>query len=159
ATAIARFENLTAAAECVGALRTSPLQPVSCEWIGPENEIWLRFGEDSRAVDWQLKNLPAAADWKIVEGPDESAVWERLRNRYAALGPCVVRVVGMPAGVREMIALYRPQAWIAHVLNGIVLMQMESAEQVSAIRVNYRAVIERAPMDVRQRVPTFGLNA
>jgi glycolate oxidase FAD binding subunit len=158
ATVTARFENFAAAAECVAAVRKSPLQPVSCEWIGPDNEVWLRFGEDSRAVDWQLKNVPAMADWKIVEGPEEAVAWERLRIRYAALGPLAVRVIGLPTAVREIIEVYRPHAWIAHALNGIVLMAVASAEEIGAIRGRYRAVIEKAPVEVRRKVPTFGLN-
>jgi glycolate oxidase FAD binding subunit len=158
ATAVSRFENIDAAAACVSAVRKSPLQPVSCEWTGPENEVWLRFGEDAQAVDWQLKNLPPG-DWKIVEGDEESAAWERLRIRYNGFGPIVLRTIGLPAAVREMIQEYRPAAWVAHALNGIVLMQLSAAEQIHAVRRKYRAVIEKAPLEVRKTTSTFGLNA
>ena len=157
ATAIARFADVQSAAACIAVIRKSPLQPVSCEWFGPDNEVWLRFGEDPRAVDWQLKNLPAA-DWKVVEGPDEIAAWERLRSRFLALGPIVLRVIGLPTLVREIIEEYRPAAWVAHALNGIVLMQIESGTEVSRVRSKYRAVIEKAPLAVRREVATFGLN-
>jgi FAD/FMN-containing dehydrogenase len=118
----------------------------------------LRFGEDPRAVDWQLKNLPSGADWKIVEGPDEIAAWERLRTRFLAFGPIVLRVVGLPTLVREIIEEYRPAAWIAHALNGIVLLQIESAADINRVRKKYRALIEKAPLAVRREVATFGLN-
>ena len=157
ATAVARLADMESAAACVAAVRKSPLQPVSCEWTGPANEVWLRFGEDARAVDWQLQNLPRVADWKVLEGPDEVAAWERLRVTYNALGPVVVRVVGLPSSVREIIEEYRPAAWVAHALNGIVMMQVLPAD-IPRIREKYRAVIEKAPIEVRREIPTFGLN-
>jgi glycolate oxidase FAD binding subunit len=158
ATAIARFKDLELAAAAVATVRKSALQPVSCEWVGPENELWLRFGEDPRAVDWQLKNLPPVADWQVHEGPEEADAWERLRSRYLAFEPIVTRAVGLPTSVHEIIKEYRPGAWIAHALNGIVLMQMSSAEEIGRIRQKYRTVIERASVEVRRKVPTFGLN-
>jgi FAD/FMN-containing dehydrogenase len=157
ATAIGRFPSAEAVAACLSLIRGSALQPVSCEWIGPDNEIWLRFGEDSRAVEWQLKNLPEGTDWVVSEGVDEKAAWEKLRKGYHALGPVVLRVVGLPTAVREIIEEYRPAAWIAHAMNGIVLLQVSSAEEIVRIRQKYRAVIERAPLEIRREVPTFGL--
>ena len=156
ATAVARFADFDSAAACVAAVRKGPLQPVSCEWIGPENAVWLRFGEHPRAVDWQLQNLPPA-DWNILEGTEETAAWERFRAGYLAFGPIVVRAIGLPTAVREIIVEYRPQAWIAHALNGIVLLQLSSAEEITRVRQKYRAVIEKAPLDVRRKIPTFGL--
>jgi glycolate oxidase FAD binding subunit len=158
ATAVARFGDKAGAVECIAALRKSTLQPVSCEWIGPDNEIWLRFGEHPRAVDWQLKNLPRSADWVISEGTEETAAWERVRNRYNSFEPIVVRVVGLPTQVREIIEEYRPAEWIAHALNGIVLMRLASAGDVPRIREKYRVVIEKAPIEERRRIPTFGLS-
>jgi glycolate oxidase FAD binding subunit len=158
ATAIARFPDLQAAAEATAAIRKSGLQPVSCEWIGPENEVWLRFGEDPRAVDWQLKNLPPVADWRLLEGPDETAAWERLRSLYNAFGPAIVRAIGLPTTVHEIIREYRPVAWIAHALNGIVLMQISSPDEIRRIRQKHRTVVEKAPLEVRREIPTFGLN-
>src|SRR5262245_58838518 len=159
ATTVAKFESVESAFACVSAVRKGPLQPVSCEWVGPENEVWLRFGEDPRAVQWQIDSLPTGTDWTVFEGPEEKAVGERLRRRYQESGPVVVRAVGLPTEVREIIQEYRPAAWIAHALNGIVLMQMESAEEISRLRQRYRAVIEKAPLEVRRRIATFGLNA
>ena len=157
ATAVTRFDNSDAAAEGVTAVRKSALQPVSCEWTGPENEVWLRFGEDPRAVDWQLKNLPPVADWTILEAADEAAAWERLRNRYHALTTIIVRAVGLPTAVHEIIKEYRPEAWIAHALTGIVLMQVSSPGEIVRVRQKYRVVIEKAPVEVRRQTPTFGL--
>lgn len=149
ATAIGRADDL-------GAIRKSALQPIACEWIGPENEVWLRFGEHPRAVDWQLKDLPPG-DWKILEGEEESAAWEQLRKRYHELGPIVIRVVGLPSAVHEIIQEYRPASWIAHALNGIVIMSVTGAEEIRRIRMKYRTVIERAPIEARRQIATFGL--
>jgi glycolate oxidase FAD binding subunit len=156
ATAIARLENRDAAARLLSSLRKGVLQPVTCEWVGPANEIWLRFGEHPSAVEWQLKNLPAA-DWKIVDAGEEAESWEGLRKRYNQFGPVVMRVVGRPTDVNEIIGEYQPGAWVAHALNGIVLMQISAAE-IGRIRAKYRGVIEKAPIDVRREIPTFGLN-
>src|SRR5205085_571703 len=60
ATAIVQTGDTDAAAELVRSIRTSALQPIACEWVGPENEIWVRLGEHPRAVEWQIKNLPSA---------------------------------------------------------------------------------------------------
>jgi glycolate oxidase FAD binding subunit len=152
ATVVGRFEDRTTAAAAVQAIRLSPVQPVACDWLGPENSIWLRFGEDSMAVDWQLKNLPDG-NW-IVE-PD--SVWDTLRQQYDALGPIVVKVVGMPAAVSEIIEEYCPKAWIAHALNGIVLMAVSGGDEVNRIRRKHRAVVERAPVEARRQIATFGL--
>jgi glycolate oxidase FAD binding subunit len=151
-TSVASFKDGAAAAKAVREIRTGVLQPVSCEWAGPDNAIWLRFGEDSRAVEWQLKNLPDG-DWVT----ESDTAWERLRRQYDELGPVVLKVIGMPAAVSEIIEECRPQAWIAHALNGIVLMSVQGAEDVRRIRQKYRAVIERAPVEVRREACTFGL--
>jgi glycolate oxidase FAD binding subunit len=156
ATAVGRFGDLESAAACVTAVRKSVLQPLSCEWVGPQNEVWLRFGEHPRAVDWQLQNLPPG-DWHVLEGADETAQWERLRNTYNSMGPIVVRAVGLPTVVREIIKEYQPAAWVAHALNGIVLMQVRSGDEIPRLREKYRVVIEKAPLQVRREIPTFGL--
>ena len=157
ATAVARTGSVDAAAQLIEAIRKSAVQPVACEWIGPANEIWLRLGEHPSAVDWQIKNLPAA-DWTILEGGDESAGWEKVRTHYHTLGPMVVRVVGLPTTVHEIIKEYRPDQWIAHALNGIVLAQVGSGADIQRIRAKHRAVLEKAPLEVRREIPTFGLN-
>jgi len=43
-------------------------------------------------------------------------------------------------------------------LNGIVLMQITSPDEIGRIRQKYRAVIEKAPVEVRRQFPTFALN-
>jgi glycolate oxidase FAD binding subunit len=156
ATAIARAADRDEAAGLIASVRKSALQPISCEWVGSENEVWLRFGEHPRAVDWQLTNLPPG-DWMLLEAEDEAAAWERLRARFAQLGPVVLRVVGLPTTVREIIEEYRPSAWISHALNGIVLMEVSGAEEIRRVREKYRAVIDRAPLEVRRAIGTFGL--
>ena len=158
ATAVARFADVESAASCVAAVRKSALQPLACEWVGSENQVWLRFGEHPRAVDWQLQNLPPMAEWQVFEGPEEAAQWERLRDAYNAMGPIVVRAVGLPSTVREIISEYRPGAWVAHALNGIVLMQVKSGDEIRRLREKYRTVIEKAPLAVRREIPTFGLS-
>lgn len=158
ATAIAAFDDTKSAAACVASLRTGPLQSVSCEWVGPENEIWLRFGEHPQAVDWQLKNLPAGAQWRVVEGIAEADAWEQLRGRHQQCAPIMVRTVGLPSQVHEIIEEYKPPAWFAHALNGVVLVQVASGEDIKRIRRKYRAVIEKAPMEIRRQVPAFGLS-
>jgi glycolate oxidase FAD binding subunit len=157
ATAVAQTASIDAAGDLVSSIRKSPLQPVSCEWIGPENEVWVRLAEDPGAVEWQLKHLPAA-DWKILEGTAEAAAWETVRERYQRLRPVVVRIIGLPTTLHEIIKEYRPNAWIAHALNGIVLAQVSSAADICRIREGYRAVIEKASLEVRREIATFGLN-
>jgi glycolate oxidase FAD binding subunit len=157
ATAIAKAGDTDVAVQLISSLRRSAVQPISEEWVGPDNEIWLRLGEHPRAVEWQLKNLPSA-DWTILEGSEETAAWEKLRSRYHALSPVTLRVVGLPTAVHEIIKEYRPSAWIAHALNGIVLAQVGSAADIRRIREKYRAVIESAPLEVRREVATFGLD-
>ncbi len=154
ATARVRCENAAAAAGLLSAIRSSPLNPVSCEWVGPENAVWIRFGEHPSAVDWQLRNLPAA-DWQIIEGAGESAEWEKLRQHYHELGSVMLRVIGLPGTVSEIVSEYKPKAWIAHVLNGIVLMAVSTSDEIRAIRSRYRVVVEKAPVEMRREVGTF----
>jgi glycolate oxidase FAD binding subunit len=157
ATAIAQAGTANGAAELISSVRQSALQPVSCEWIGPENEIWVRLAEHPKAVEWQLRNLPPA-DWKILEGNEEEAAWEKLRLRYAGLQPVVARVIGLPTTVHEIIAENQPAAWIAHALNGIVLAQVSTPADILRLRQKNRVVIEKAPLEVRREIATFGLN-
>jgi FAD/FMN-containing dehydrogenase len=153
ATAIARFDDRQTASKALAAIRASVLQPVSCVWLGPENSVWLRFGESPQAVDWQLKNLPAG-NWVSGENSD----WDRLRNVYHELGPTVLKVIGNPAAAEAIVAELQPTAWIAHALNGIVLMPSGDVGEIQRIRERYRAVIERAPVETRKQAATFGLN-
>ena len=156
ATAVIGCATAGEAAALLAAIRRSSVQPVSLEWLGPPHEVWVRFGEHPKAVEWQLKNLPVG-DWKVVEGEEEAAAWGRLRNRYAKLGPVAVRVVGLPSTMHEIIEEYRPAAWIAHAMNGIVLMVVSSSDEIQRLRQRYRTIIERAPVEVRREFATFGL--
>jgi glycolate oxidase FAD binding subunit len=158
-TAIAEFQNLQEALTVLGGIRKSPLQPIACELVGGAgvaNAIWIRFGEHPAAVAWQISQLQAA-DWKIIESDLESAAWERLRMQHAKLGPVVIRVVGLPSEAGTMIEQFKPVSWIAHAASGIVLMAFENADGVGRIRERFPAVIEKAPLEVRRRVATFGV--
>jgi glycolate oxidase FAD binding subunit len=156
ATAVAHFNSAADAEKVLATLRTSKLQPIACELVGPEHALWIRFGEHPQAVDSQIAELPKAA-WKVLQGEDESAGWEKLRKTYAGLGPIVLRVVGKPSEVQSIIESYRPVSWIAHALNGIVLMSVQQAETIDVVRESFPAVIERAPAEIRQRKGTFGV--
>jgi hypothetical protein len=131
---------------------------VSCVWAGPENEVWLRFGEHPDAVAWQLKNLPAS-DWRVVRDADQLPEWDSLRRKYEAIGPIMLKIIGPPSSTLHIVRQFQPLAWIAHPLNGIVLMAVSDPEVVVRIRQQYPAVIERAPVEVRRKIPTFGLTA
>ena len=72
ATAIAQFGSMAEALTALSAMRTGTLQPIACEFVGPNHELWLRFGEHPRAVEMQLAQLPSAS-WKVHEGADEIA--------------------------------------------------------------------------------------
>ena len=74
-----------------------------------------------------MAQLPPAS-WKVFEGAEETAAWERLRAAYAAMGPIVVRVIGKPTDVQGIIEAYGPSSWIAHAMNGIVLMAVGDAQ-------------------------------
>jgi glycolate oxidase FAD binding subunit len=160
ATAIAVFGTLPEALAVLTQIRMSPLQPIACELAGRSDDdrhvLGLRFGEHPQAVAWQIANLPAAP-WKVFEGESESAAHEDLRTRYAALGPVVVRVIGLPTQVGSMIEEFRPLSWIAHASSGIVLMAFANADSVGLIRKRFPAVLEKAPLEVRRRVATFGV--
>ena len=156
ATAIARFGSVADAVAALSAVRKGTLQPIACEFIGPEHEIWLRFGEHPRAVEMQLAQLPSAS-WKVHEGAEEVAAWERLRAAYAAMGPIVLRVVGKPTDVPGIIDAYDPESWIAHGMNGIVLMALGDVQSAEAVRRKFPAIVERAPREIRKRLGVFGV--
>ena len=158
-TAIAEFQNFQDALAVLGGIRKSPLQPIACELVGGSgqaNAIWIRFGEHPAAVAWQNAQLPSA-DWSVIEGDLESAAWERLRLQHAKLGPVVIRVVGLPSETGTMIEQFHPVSWIAHAASGIALMAFDNADRVPHIREHYPAVIERAPLEMRRSVATFGV--
>lgn len=156
ATAVAEFESKAEAVQVLNALRKSPLQPIACEFVGPKCALWLRFGEHPRAVDTQIAQLPAAS-WTIYKGAEEGAAWERLRATFATMGPVVLRVIGKSTDVPGIIETCGPSSWIAHALNGIVLMAVADAPGIEAVRRKYPAVIERAPVEIRRRTGTFAV--
>jgi FAD/FMN-containing dehydrogenase len=155
-TAIARFDRATDANAVVSEIRRSSLTPISCELVGPGHAVAVRFEEHPKAIPGQIAKLPPA-QWKVFEGDDEIAVHDELRGRYASMGPVVVRVVCLPTEIGAIVETYQPSAWIAHAMNGIVLMALPDAERIPAIRERYEAVIERAPLETRRRVGTFGV--
>jgi glycolate oxidase FAD binding subunit len=156
ATAIAEFSTQAEAVGALKAIQKSALQPIACELVGPQHSIWIRFGEHSRAVDFQISQLPPAT-WKVFEDAEETAAWERLRRTHSGMGPIVLRVVGRPTDVPGILDSYKPGAWIAHGMNGIVLISVTDATAVDIVRQNFPAIVERAPLDVRRRVGTFGV--
>jgi glycolate oxidase FAD binding subunit len=157
ATAVAKFASLADAADLLARLRKTALQPISCELAGPKHSIWIRFGEHPRAVDWQISQLPQA-DWQLLEGPDETAAWAELRNQYLSMGPTVIRVVGLPTEIQGIVETFQPSSWIAHALNGIVLMTVPDAQAIAQVRERFPVIIEKAPADVRRSAGTFGVS-
>jgi FAD/FMN-containing dehydrogenase len=73
------------------------------------------------------------------------------------MGPIVVRVVGLPTEVSSIIESCGAGAWLAHAMNGIVLMAVPDVQTVVRIRERFPAVIESAPPDVRRTAGTFGV--
>jgi glycolate dehydrogenase FAD-binding subunit len=158
ASARIRAADPADAATMIGRLQQSSLDPVSFLWSGPDNEIRIRFGEDPSAVAWQLGRLPelVAGDWEEFDADAEDELWNQARVQYEALAPPVLRVAARPSKLAGLIGRYRPRAWLAHVANGIVLMSV-TEDQISAVREEYPAILERAPLDLRRRIPTFGV--
>ena len=159
-TAVAEFGSLAEALAVLAVIRRSPLQPIACELVGRSNpaahSVWMRFGEHPAAVAWQIKQLPPAA-WKVVEGEDESAVWENLRVEHSRLGPVVIRAVGLPSEIDTMLNQFRPTSWIAHAASGVALLAFDSADGIERLRDRFPAVMEKAPLEVRRKVATFGV--
>jgi FAD/FMN-containing dehydrogenase len=156
ATAIAEFGSSAEAVNALAAIRTSALQPIACEWSGPRNALWVRFGEHPRAVESQIGQLPKA-DWKVLEAEGEAAAWEQLRGTYSSMGPVVLRVIGLPTDVPRIVEAYRPVSWMVHGMNGIALIALNDSSAIEAVRQEYPCVIERAPREVRQHAGTFGV--
>jgi glycolate oxidase FAD binding subunit len=156
ATAIAAFGTLAEATSVLAAIRKSALQPIACELTGPKHELWLRFGEHPRAVDGQIAQLPPAS-WKVLEGTDETAAWENFRQTYDTMGPIVLHVIGKPTEVPGIIEAFGPSSWIAHAMNGIVLMGLTDAQKIPVVRQQFPAIIEKAPREVRQAFGTFAV--
>ncbi len=155
ATAQLQVSTLEDASEVVGRLRRGPLEPVSFVWIGPENRIYIRFGDSTRAVEWQMDHLPDG-DWERLEPAQEHTAWESVHDFHAGLGDVVIRVAVSPSAVGDLLNRFEPASWLAHPARGIVLMNLPP-ERVAELRREFPVVVERAPLEVRRRVPTFGL--
>jgi len=69
----------------------------------------------------------------------------------------VLRVVGKLTDVPGIIDSYDPASWIAHGLNGIVLMALRDTQSADAVREKFPAIVERAPREIRKRFGTFGV--
>lgn len=156
ATAIAEFSTMTEAAAALASMRKSALQPIACELVGPRHAVWLRFGEHPRAVETQIAQLPAAT-WNVYEGAEESTPWEQLRSSYLAMGPILTRVIARPTDIPGIIEAFRPTSWIAHAMNGIVLMALGDTQTTEAVRKKFPVVIESAPKEIRGAIGTFGV--
>jgi glycolate oxidase FAD binding subunit len=157
ATATARLEvaDLATASEMVRQIRTGPLEPISLVWCGPRHTIVVRFGEHPSAVAWQLDNLPEG-DWTHFDQEAEAGVWADVRRHYQGLIEPVVRVGALPSQVYGILERYKPQSWIVHAANGVILMTVDP-EGIPIIRQDFPAILERAPIEVRRRIPTFGV--
>ncbi len=159
ASAIAHFETRREALAILEAIRKSPLQPISCVMVcGPsgKNAVGVRFGEHPQAVAWQIAHLPAAP-WKMLEAEEDAAAADSLRDEHLQMGKIVLRVIGLPSQIASMIEEFNPVGAIAHGASGIVHMALSDAEQIAAIRAKYPAILERAPIEVRRRIATFGV--
>jgi glycolate oxidase FAD binding subunit len=156
ATAVAQFARPAEAVAVLNAIRQSQLLPVACVFAGPPATLMLRFGDDAAAVDWQIANLPPAA-WRVSTNDAEHIEWESLGDKYRRMGPIVARVVGVPSAIGEMVELYSPSAWIAHAANGIALMAVSKPEHVQRIRARFPTIVERAPREIRSKLPSFGV--
>ncbi len=157
ATVRARMDRVDDASRLVMAIRTGPFEPVSFLWTGPDNSIYVRFGEQKRAVDWQLSRLPAA-EWETFEGEAERTLWKGVRRGYQELGDIVLRLVTLPSNIREVVERFKPNRWLAHAANGIVLLALPSPDGIAELRREFPVVIERAPIEVRRQVSAFGLD-
>ena len=155
ASARLRVSTLANAAEMVGHIRRGPLDPISFVWLGPEHAIYIRFGDTAAAVQWQLEHLPDG-DWERFGPDDEPAAWASVRACYESLGELVVRVAVSPSAMGEVLNRFEPVSWLAHAARGIVLMSLPQ-ERIAGLRQEFPLVIERAPLEVRRQVPTFGL--
>jgi glycolate oxidase FAD binding subunit len=155
ATAELRLDDAHAGAAMIDAIRRGPTEPIALVWCGPENRIAVRFGEHPSAVAWQMDQLPAA-DWKRFDRESESVVWEAVRSHYEQMPGTVARVAVLPAAVAGVIERFRPSHWLVHGTIGTAMMTIDP-EVVRGLRAEFPSVLERAPIDVRERIPWFGV--
>ena len=155
ATARLGVSTLAEASEIVRSIRASPLNPVSFVWLGPEHSFYIRFGDTAAAVQWQLDHLPGG-DWERLDPDAEPAAWESVREFYERLGDVVARVAVSPLAIGDVLNRFEPASWLGHAARGIVLISLPP-EVITALRQEFPVVVERAPLEVRRRVPAFGL--
>ncbi len=155
-TARLRVGGRAHALQVLAAIRTGPCDPISLIWLGPADTVFIRFGEHPDAVEWQFENLPAG-DWERF-GPDaEPDLWREVGQCYRELGDIVVRVVALPSRIGDVVERFKPASWMAHAATGVLLLGLRDPEEIPKIREQLPTVIERAPIDVRRRVSTFGV--
>ncbi len=155
-TARLRVGDRAHALQVLSAIRTGPCDPISLIWLGPAEVVLVRFGEHPDAVEWQFENLPAG-DWERFGADAEPDLWREVGQRYRELGDIVVRVVALPSRIGEVVKRLSPVSWIAHAAAGVLLLGLRDPEEILKIREQFPTVIERAPIDVRHRVSTFGV--
>ena len=155
ATARIHVEDLAAAAQIVQEIRSGPVEPIALVWSGPGHTITVRFGEHPRAVQWQLGQLPPG-DWEVLNQASEKAAWKEVGVEYRDLIEPVLRVSALPSQVPDILKRFKPESWLVHAAIGTMLMTVDP-EDILRLRQEFPAVIERAALDVRKRVPTFGL--
>ena len=155
ATARVELENLKAAWEMTQLVRSSPLDPISLVWTGPANRLYIRFGDATAAVDWQVERLPRG-DWEVFGPEDEDQVWKEVHSHHDTLGGTVVRVAIPPARIGEALRELGIDSWLAHAASGVVLMAVPPA-RIRGLRGQFPVVIERAPLTIRRTLSTFGL--
>jgi FAD/FMN-containing dehydrogenase len=102
-----------------------------------------------------MDQLPAA-DWKRFDRESESVVWEAVRSHYEQMPGTVARVAVLPAAVAGVIERFRPSHWLVHGTIGTAMMTIDP-EVVRGLRAEFPSVLERAPIDVRERIPWFGV--
>lgn len=155
ATARIYVDGFAAAEKIIQEIRSGPFEPISLVWSGPPHTIAVRFGEHPHAVKWQLEQLPSG-DWERLDQTSEKAVWEDVAHQYRRLTEPVVRVAALPSQVRYILERFEPKSWLVHAANGTILMTVDM-EDILRLRQEFHAVIERASLGVRKKIPTFGL--
>ena len=83
-------------------------------------------------------------------------MWSEASDLYDSLGETVVRVAVLPGSVGDLVERFAPRAWLAHAANGVVFMAVEP-EEIQPLRAEFPVILERAPLEVRRRIPTFGM--
>ena len=155
-TARLRLEGRAHVLDLLSAIRRGPCDPISLVWLGPEELVVVRFGEHPDAVEWQFENLPEG-DWERFVEDEETDLWREVGQRHRELGDIVVRVVALPSRIGDVVERFKPDSWLAHAAAGVVLLGLRDPGEILKIREHFPAVIERGPIDVRRRIPTFGV--